>query len=294
MKHSLTCIAAFFFLLTVGKSTAQTKNNAELQKMYDEDQAGRKVKNIDWSVLSKQDSARRARVGELIREGKLVTGKDFYNSAMIYQHGNDTIASAMAVKQMRKAIELDSTVNKWLLAAAIDRDLMRRNQPQIYGTQFIKMGKDAKWERYKMDTTQVTDRERKYYRVETLEEQRIKEHNMNLLSISEYYSQSGSIDQAIRFLKTEFGKGKTSQYDLSEQAINNFGYQLLGSGKNEDALKVFRLNTELYPKGFNTFDSYGECLLKLGKKKEALKAYKKSLNLNPENENARKVLENNK
>jgi Tfp pilus assembly protein PilF len=50
------------------------------------------------------------------------------------------------------------------------------------------------------------------------------------------------------------------------------------------------LNTELYPKGYNTFDSLGECLLLVGKKNEGIKAYKKSLELNPKNENARKII----
>jgi predicted negative regulator of RcsB-dependent stress response len=34
--------------------------------------------------------------------------------------------------------------------------------------------------------------------------------------------------------------------------------------------------------------------MKLGQKKEALKAYKKSLALNPQNDNARKIIEENK
>lgn len=272
---------------------AQAKDNAELQKMYDEDQSSRSVSNINWSVLSKQDSVRESRVYELIKEGKIITGKDYYNSAMIFQHGRDTVASGMAVKQMKMAIELDSTVNRWLLAAAIDRDLMRRGKPQIYGTQYMKMGQNAKWERYKIDTTQVTDAERKYYKVETLAEQVMKEHNMNLLSLNTYYSKPNSIDKTIQLIKSEIKKGNQSAYNVSESAINNFGYELVHENKNEEALKIFKLNTKLYPKGYNTFDSYGECLLKLNRKKEGLKAYKKSLALNPQNYNALKILKDN-
>jgi tetratricopeptide (TPR) repeat protein len=72
--------------------------------------------------------------------------------------------------------------------------------------------------------------------------------------------------------------------------MNNFGYQLMNQGEKEEALKIFKLNTELYPNGFNAFDSYGECLLALGDKENAIKAYKKSLQLNPKNKNAEKVL----
>lgn len=282
-----------FLLFSSLTAFSQTNDNAELQKMYNEDQSSRKVKNIDWTVLSKQDSLRQVRVNELIKEGKIITGKDYYHSAMIFQHGNDTIASGMAVKQMKKAIELDTTINKWLLAAAIDRDLMRRDEPQIYGTQYVKMGQNAKWERYKIDTTQVTDQERKYYDVETLAQQKIKERNMNLVSVSAYFSKSNSIDKTIKFIKAEKKKRNKSEYNVSEGGINSFGYELMNSNNTQEALKIFKLNTELYPNGSNTFDSYGECLMKLNKKEEGLKAYKKSLDLNPKNDNARKILDEN-
>ncbi len=286
---------AFIFLPCFSLSSfAQAKDNAELQKMYDEDQRSRQVSKIDWAVLGREDSLREARVYALIKEGKIITGKDYYNSAMIFQHGRNTVASGMAVKQMRKAIELDSTINKWLLAAAIDRDLMRRNKPQVYGTQYVKAGENAKWERYKIDTTQITDAERKFYGVESLAEQKVKERNLNLIPVSEYFAKSNSLDQTIRFIQSEIKKGTQSEYNVTEAAINSFGYELMNAGKTEDALKIFRLNTELYPNGYNTFDSYGECLLLLNRKEEGLEAYKKSLELNPKNENARKILEGNK
>ena len=265
-------------------------NNSELQKMYNEDQGSRMVNNIDWVVLSKQDKEREKRVYEMIDSGLIVTAKDYYNSAMIFQHGSDTLASSMAVKYMRKAIELDSTINKWLLAAAIDRDLMRRKKPQIYGTQYVKNYGESKWRRYDIDTTQVTDTERKVYHVETLAEQLEKERNMNLLKISDFYSKDNSINNTIKLIKSEFRKGKNSTFNTSEKSINTFGYELLKTKKENEALKIFSLNTKLYPKEYNTFDSYGECLLLLGKKEKGIKAYKKSLKLNPNNENARKII----
>lgn len=293
MRKIYSC--QLIFLLVVSLTTlSQVKDNAELQKMYDEDQRSRSVSNIDWAILSKQDSLREISVYELIEEGKIITGKDHYNSAMIFQHGRDSIASGMAVKQMKKAIELDSTINRWLLAAAIDRDLMRRNKPQIYGTQYVKTTGAEKWSRYTIDTTVITDEERKYYRVETLAEQKIKEHNLNWLLVSEYFSKTNSIDKTVSFIKEEKKKGSNSSYNVTESGINSFGYDLMHANKNTEALRVFELNTQLYPDGYNTFDSYGECLLKNNKKEDALKAYKKSLELNPGNENAKKILGENK
>lgn len=283
----LKILILFIFSLT---ALAQT-DNSELQKMYDEDQNSRMSKNIDWSVLSKQDKEREKRVYEMINSGQIITGKDYYNSAMIFQHGNDTVASSMAVKHMKKAIELDTTINKWLLAAAIDRDLMRQGKPQSYGTQYVRYDGETKWKRYDIDTTQVTDEQRKIYNVETLLEQLVKERNMNLKRISEFHSKSNSIKQTIKLIKSEHKKDLKSAYNTSENELNSFGYELLKSKKENDALEIFILNTQLYPKAFNTFDSLGECLLLLGKKEEGFKAYKKSLELNPKNENAKKIIE---
>lgn len=273
------------FLLFPMIAFSQT-DNSELQKMYNEDQGSRKGKDINWSILSKQDKERESRVFEMINSKQILTGKDYYNSAMIFQHGNDTLASSMAVKHMKKAIELDTTVNRWLLAAAIDRDLMRRQKPQIYGTQFVKNNGESNWKRYDIDTTKVTDKERQHYRVETLSEQLVKERNMNLTSILEFHSTSTSIGETINFIISENKKGLKSTYNTSESAINSFAYNLLNAKNANDALVIFTLNTQLYPSGFNTFDSLGECLLILGKTEEGMKAYKKSLELNPKNVNA--------
>lgn len=294
MKNLYYCqtIVLLFFSLA---GFAQIKNNPELQKMADDDQKTRLESKIDWPLLRKEDSIRRIKVFELLKEEKVKTGQDYLNSGIIFQHGEDTISSKMAVKSFEKALKLDSTLNRWWYAAAVDRDLMRRNLPQIYGTQFINYkSTNHKWIRYKIDVKKVTDKERKYYRVETLAEQEEKERLMNLSSISSFYASSNSGDKTIELIKREFKKQKKSGYNVNEDVINSFGYELLKKNKNEDALKIFELNTKLYPNSFNTYDSYGECLMKIGQKKKGIKAYKKSYLLNPKNDNARKILNDNK
>lgn len=279
----------FLLLFIIPLSAFSQTDNIELQKMYSEDQDSRMVNNIDWTVLSKQDKERESRVYELIKSEQIVTGKDYYNSAMIFQHGSDSIAYGMAVKHMRKAIELDTTINRWLLAAAIDRDLLSRNKPQIYGTQYSKKNGEE-WKRSTIDTMQITDEERKFYNVETLAEQLEKARNMNLTPISEFYAKSNSINKTLKLIQTEHKKGVKSNYNISEEELNILGYELLNSKKQNEALQIFTLNTKLYPKGYNTFDSLGECLLLLGKKDDGILAYKKSLELNPKNENAKKII----
>ncbi|MCU7499911.1 MAG: serine hydrolase [Ignavibacteria bacterium] len=85
-------------------------------------------------------------------------------------------------------------------------------------------------------------------------------------------------------------KNKKDEYAYTEAEINNMGYNLLSEGKTDEAIDIFKLNTEEFPQSSNAYDSYGEALLKKGLKEEAAKNYRKSLELNPGNENAVKVL----
>lgn len=281
----ITSILLFF------THTAFCQDNVELQQMADADQQGRMGQQIDWTELNKQDSLRRVRAKELLDAGQVKTAKDFYNTGIIFQHGNDTIASGIAVDCFKKAIEMDSTLNRWWYAAAVDRDLMRKNEPQIYGTQFIaNTSTNGKFMRYKMNPDQVTDEERKYYGVETLAEQVEKERLMNLKHVGMFYMESKSIEKALELIRSEFDKGEEATYNTGEQSLNAFGYGLLNQGLDNEALAIFELNTQLYPQAFNTYDSYGEALKKVGRKADAINAYQTSLELNPDNDNAVSVL----
>jgi tetratricopeptide (TPR) repeat protein len=296
----------FFLILVLIILSCKTENkqklekdivktdNTELIEIYQNDQADRQAgENIDWSVVSKKDSLREVRVYQLLDSNKVKTSKDYRNAAMIFQHGGDSTAYGMAVELMRKSIELDSTADKWLLAAAIDRYLLSKDEPQIYGTQYNKYGKDESWQIAKMDTAKISDAERIEYGVETLAEQKEKVKRINQRKLSELLSLGKSTDEIIKIIKSE--SKENSKFNISENEINNLGHKILEKGKNKEALKIFKLNTELYPKVFNAWECYGECLLILGKKAEGIKAYKKSLELNPENENAETIIaENNK
>ena len=284
-----TSIVIITFLLFNFSLTAQEKvDNLVLKKLYQADQKDRQIGNLDWSTISKNDSIREARVYELLNSQQITTSQDYYNAAMIFQHGNDTIASGMAVKMMRKSIELDSSQNNWLFAAAIDRDLMRRKEAQIYGTQFTKKGNNEPWQLYLIDSTQISDAERKEFGVETLAQQRAKVIRMNKNKLHELLEQGKTVNEIVAFIKSEdLGNSK---YDLSESGINRFGYQLMEEGDDDGALKVLETNAAIYPDAFNTHDSLGEIFMKLNRKDEGLKAYEKSFQLNPENKNAEIIL----
>lgn len=98
-----------------------------------------------------------------------------------------------------------------------------------------------------------------------------------------------SAKETFNIAKKDF-LNKEPEYNISEDAINTFGYELLQQNKIKDAEWIFKLNIDLYPNSYNVYDSYGECLLLSGKEKEAIIAYKKSLELNPKNTNAINIL----
>lgn len=267
------------------------QDNIKLQEMYDADQSSRKLEKIDWSILHKEDEERREKVFEMIKRGEIVTAKDYYNSAMIFQHGNDTIASSMAVKHMKKAVELDPTIDKWLLAAAIDRDLMRKDEPQIFGTQFIKNNEtNGKFVRYKIDTTKVSDEERIKYNVETLKQQKIKEQLLNANSLANLI-EGRSFKESIELIKTEHKKGQKSNFNIDVTELTLYANNLLNNNMIDEASGIVKLCIELYPNESFSYTMYGIILLKQSKKEEAIKNFEKALELNP-NDNETKALLN--
>lgn len=88
----------------------------------------------------------------------------------------------------------------------------------------------------------------------------------------------------------ELKASKAAEYDFTEPQLNTLGYQLLQAKKVTEAIEIFKLNVEAYPKSANTYDSLGEGYLIHGDKELATTNYKKSLELNPENAGAKRAL----
>ncbi len=77
----------------------------------------------------------------------------------------------------------------------------------------------------------------------------------------------------------------------AEQTLNELGYALLAAKKNDAAVAVFRLNTDLYPSSGNTFDSLAETYLKLGNESKARELYARALEVQPDYPNAKAARE---
>jgi hypothetical protein len=137
------------------------RDNSRLIALFEEDQSARSTKEIDWSVVDMQDEARRDEVLSLLKKGQVHTAHDFYNAAVVFQHGEtaDDVRLAFSLAWISASLEPEIKEIRWLSAAAWDRIMMREHKPQWYGTQFTKP-KDAPWELYQIDESAVSDKER--------------------------------------------------------------------------------------------------------------------------------------
>ena len=98
-----------------------------------------------------------------------------------------------------------------------------------------------------------------------------------------------SVDKAINtYLKIKESK-MIHRFIFNEAELNNLGYQLIKEGKINQAIKLFTLNVEEYPKSANTYDSLGEAYLINEEYYLALKYYQKSYNIFP-NEKTNKII----
>jgi tetratricopeptide (TPR) repeat protein len=76
-----------------------------------------------------------------------------------------------------------------------------------------------------------------------------------------------------------------------EAEINDQGYKFMQLKKFDEAIKVFTLNTELFPNAWNTWDSLADAYMKKGEKQIALGYFRKSIQLNPQNGYAKEMVE---
>jgi predicted alpha/beta superfamily hydrolase len=102
-------------------------------------------------------------------------------------------------------------------------------------------------------------------------------------------ARAGGADSVIaRYRVMKASEGALWVFD--ENQLNDVGYWLLENGRPQDAARVFKLNTEEYPKGWNAFDSLGEAYLAVGDTASAIRSYRRSIQLNPGNTNGIDVL----
>lgn len=97
-------------------------------------------------------------------------------------------------------------------------------------------------------------------------------------------NQTDGATRALQFFQDE-RKNDPNAIVFPEYPINLLGYGLLQSGKADDAITLFKLNTEAYPRSANAEDSLSDGYLAAGKSDLALSAEEKCLELLPNDKN---------
>jgi tetratricopeptide (TPR) repeat protein len=101
---------------------------------------------------------------------------------------------------------------------------------------------------------------------------------------------SDGIDAAVKQYH-ELKTAAPTTYNFDESELNSLGYKFIRKNKFKEAIRIFQLNVEAYPKSANTYDSLAEGYMDDGENALAIANYQKSLQLNPNNRNAEVMLQ---
>jgi tetratricopeptide (TPR) repeat protein len=75
----------------------------------------------------------------------------------------------------------------------------------------------------------------------------------------------------------------------TEADINGYGYQLLGAGKTDEAIEMFRKNVKDHPQSWNVYDSLGEGYDRKGDKKLAIENYRRAMNMTQDPDQKKRI-----
>lgn len=158
--------------------------NTELENLYFADKKEREELNDNdkktLKALVEHDKQRLTRLIEILPQ---IDTNEIWNChyiAHLFQHGVKTEDYENAHKYAKKAVEMGSSVTKWLYAATNDRLLVSQGKLQKFGTQFKKI--NGEWSLLPVDDS-VSDKERAKYGVPPLDKalQNFKEKYSNNL-----------------------------------------------------------------------------------------------------------------
>jgi len=137
-------------------SRATLSDSAEIQSLYEQDQADRDGNVIDGAATYQRDAKRRARMRELLDAGAVRTSGDHYHAALVFQHADDIEGIQLAHELAMIAMALGHREARWLAAASYDRLMMDLGRYQRFGTQY-QGGNDGMMQLVPVDQPGVTD-----------------------------------------------------------------------------------------------------------------------------------------
>ena len=157
-------------------------DNEQLRTIVHADQDERQSlgRPDDWKGMMQRDAQRRVQVHAELAAGRVRTSADFYNAALVMQHGQglEDIRMAHALATIASSLDPLDRSARWLKAASWDRMMTTQGKSQWYGTQY-RQDPDGKWVLIKVDETAVADAQRIELAVPTLAESKKRMEDMN-------------------------------------------------------------------------------------------------------------------
>ena len=152
----------------------------ELEDIFKQDQQDRLGPLIgdNPKELVRRDRVRRRLVLDLLKDGKVKTGREYYIASMVLHHRPSRTNLKKARTLAKRSARLGYEKAKWLYAAVIDRLQLHEGKPQKYGTQFFRQSPRHKWIHHPLDP-QTTDKERAVLNVPPLREMKQQLKRMN-------------------------------------------------------------------------------------------------------------------
>jgi hypothetical protein len=160
---------------------ALAADNARLQSIADADQTDRRAGNtIIGTELRKRDAERRFEVLALLRSRGLATAKDYFNAALVFQHGDnaDDYRIAHSLAAIASTLDPEHGGSRWLKAATWDRLMLHLGQQQWYGTQYA-IAEDGSMRLLPMNPDAVSDEDRAAWNVPSLAEAKERQRGPN-------------------------------------------------------------------------------------------------------------------
>ncbi len=82
----------------------------------------------------------------------------------------------------------------------------------------------------------------------------------------------GGLERAARIYEVERRRLNSSVVLFPEPEMNAYGYRRLQAGHADEAVAIFRMNADAYPRSAGAYESLSEALMAAGDRKEALRA----------------------
>lgn len=159
---------------------------------------------------------------------------------------------------------------------------------------------EAGLEIYRVPTFIIYEKEKEINRIVEFPVESLERDLLHILEKKKYIPNYFSYSYILQWLKDGLlsdenvsARGLAMQiqsFVQHESELNACGYVLMACQQLKEAIKIFRINANLFPESSNCFDSLGEAYAKMGQTEKAIQSYETAVKIDPENGHSKEEL----